>query len=75
MLQRCRGLGFADEAAPAFVIRYQVRGEKLERHDTVEIFVDGFVDDTHAALPEFFENFVMRDGLACHGFLGRVNSV
>ena len=46
----------------------QVGSQKLERDGTAELFVDRFVDPTHPAFPELFEDFVMRDGLTGHGF-------
>ncbi len=75
VLQRCRGFRFPDKAPTAFVVRDQVGSQKLERDGTAELFVDRFVDPTHPAFPKFFEDFVMRDGLAGHGFKVRVNLV
>ena len=62
------GLGFADEAPTAFVVRDQVGSEKLQRDGAIELLVDGFVDDTYPALAKLFEDFVMGNGLAGHDF-------
>src|SRR5579862_2515444 len=44
-----------------------VLGKELESHKTVQPGVLGFIDDTHSAATELFNNFVMRDGLTVHG--------
>ncbi len=41
-------------------------GEELEGDDAFEPGVLGFVDDTHAAFPEFFEDLVVADVEADH---------
>src|SRR6266478_10135028 len=50
--------------------------KKLERDETVETSILGFVDDSHPAATELFDDAVMRDGLADHGrrsrFLARI---
>ena len=41
-------------------------GEELEGDGASELGVFGFVDDTHAAFPDFFEDFVVADVAAGH---------
>jgi hypothetical protein len=42
--------------------------QKLERNETVETTIFGFVNDSHPAATELFDDAVMRDGLADHGW-------
>ena len=42
-------------------------GKKFQGDEAAELGVFGFVDHTHAAATEQFEDAVMRDGLADHG--------
>jgi len=39
-------------------------GKKLQGHKAIELYVLGFVNNTHAASPELLENAVVGDGLA-----------
>jgi len=47
------------------VLSYFVRQE-LESNKAVQIYVFRLIDDTHPPAAEFFDNAVMRDGLAYH---------
>ena len=57
-------LGFALEAAQGLRIFGDIVGQELEGDEAAEFEVFGLVDDTHAATAEFFDDAVMRDGLA-----------
>ena len=43
-----------------------VMRKKLDRNDTLELRIFGFVDAAHAALAELRENFVVEYGFAEH---------
>ena len=43
-----------------------VFGEELEGDEAAELDVFGLVDHAHAAAAEFFEDAIVRDGLADH---------
>jgi hypothetical protein len=43
-----------------------IHRQKLERDETVETSILGFVNDSHPAATELFNDAVMRDGLADH---------
>jgi hypothetical protein len=64
MIQRGGGLGFALKAGQSLRIAGYSLRQKLERDKTSETGVLGFVDDTHSAAAEFFEDAVMRDRLS-----------
>jgi hypothetical protein len=44
-------------------------GEELQGNEAIEPGVFGFVNHTHAATTKFFDNAVVRDGLADHLWL------
>ena len=67
MVQRRRGASFAAEAFERLGIFGRRVGEKLESDETAELRVLSFVDDTHPAAAEQFEDAVVGDGLADHG--------
>ena len=46
-----------------------VFGEKFQGDEAIEPGVFGFVNDTHAATTQLFDNAVVRDGLADHLWL------
>jgi hypothetical protein len=59
MIQRGRGLRLAFEAlAGGRVVEVGLR-EELQSHVAVKTGVLGFVDDAHAAAPEFLEDAVV----------------
>jgi hypothetical protein len=64
MIERGGGLGFALETGEGLRVARDVLREKFQRDETAEARVLGFVDDTHAATTEFFDDAVVRDGLA-----------
>ena len=66
MVECRRGLGFAKEAFLGFGVFNDVGAEKLQRYGTLELGVEGFVNDTHTAFAEFFRDLVMADGLVDH---------
>ena len=70
VVERGRGLGFAPEAGLDVGVAEQMSSEKLQGDRPFEIDVLGFVDDTHPALAEFFEDLVTGDGFADHGPTG-----
>ena len=59
-------LGFANETGLVLGVFERVRGQELQSDRPFQLGVLGLVDDAHPARPEFFEDFVMRDGLADH---------
>ena len=62
---RCR-FRFAVKPFQALFVAQQVRRQKLQGYRAAELGVLGLVDNTHAALAEFFGDEVVRDGLADH---------
>ena len=66
MVQRGSGLGFTLEAAEGLRIAGHFIGQEFQRDKTVEPGVFGFVDHTHPAATEFFDNAVVRNGLVDH---------
>src|SRR6266446_10651988 len=68
MIQGRRSLRFALETGESMRISAYVLRKKLERDETVETSILGFVDDYHPAATELFDDAVMRDGLADHGW-------
>jgi hypothetical protein len=66
MVQGRRGLRLALEAGQSLRIAGHFVRQELERDETVRASVFGFVHDTHAATAEFFEDAVVRNGLANH---------
>ena len=64
---RC-GLRFTPESAECMRLSGHTFRQKLERDEKVETCILGFVDDTHAAATELFEDAIVRDGLANHGW-------
>jgi len=55
-----------DEALFILFIGSEMRREKLQHNDAVELGVLSFLDDAHAALAEFFKNLVVRNSLSDH---------
>ena len=66
VIQRGGGAGFAAKAFECTGIGGDVVGQKFERDESAERQVFGFVDDSHAAATEFFDDAVVRDSLAEH---------
>ena len=66
MVQGRSGLGFALETVERLAILGQVFGQELQRDEAAQGCVFGFVDDTHPAAAQLFDNAVVRDGFADH---------
>ncbi len=65
----CGGsLGLPSKSRQRLCISGHFVRQKLERDETVQPRVFGFVDHAHAAAAQFFENPVVRNGLADHGY-------
>src|SRR5438046_229860 len=66
LVERGRRLGFLDEALARLVVSREIRGQELQRDQTIEPRVDRFVDNAHAAATESFDDPIVRDGPAFH---------
>ena len=66
MIQRGGGLGFAFETGQGLRIFGYIVRQEFQGDEAVKFGVFGFVDYAHAAAAEFFDDAVMRDGLADH---------
>ena len=66
MVQGRSSLGFALEAVQSLRILGQFIRQELEGDKAAEFYIFGLVDDAHPATAEFFDNAVVRDGLADH---------
>src|SRR5437868_1200486 len=72
MIQGRGGTGFAAEAFERIRIVSDIGRNELDRNKASELCVFRFVDHTHATAAEFFDDAVMRDGLADHGQRGAI---
>jgi hypothetical protein len=59
MIQRCRGLCFSEKALAVFC---GMRRKELQRNRATEFQIFGFIDDTHPALAQLFEDSVVGYG-------------
>src|SRR5437867_9863904 len=71
VIQRRGGAGLTLESLQRLALWRILIGQKLQGDVAAKASVFGFVDDTHTARPEFFENSIVGDGsaghaLACH---------
>ena len=66
MIESGGGLGLTSKSRQRLCISGHFVRQKLERDETVQSRVLGFIDHAHAAAAQFFQNAVMRDGLADH---------
>ncbi len=66
MVQRGGSFRLALEAAESLRIFGNFIGQELEGDKAAKFNVFGFIDDTHPAAAEHFNDAVMRDGLADH---------
>ena len=66
MVQGRCGLRFALEARQGCRIARQFGGKKLQRHETMKPGVLRFIDDTHSAAAQLFEDAVMRNEFRVH---------
>jgi hypothetical protein len=64
MIQGRSGLRFALKSGQRLPIPGNFCGKELERHEATQPRILGFVDDTHPATPEFFQDAIVRDRLA-----------
>jgi hypothetical protein len=65
---QCRSrLRFASEAFQGARIVEHFRRQEFQAHGAVEPCVLSFVDNTHTAATELFDDAIVRDGLANHG--------
>src|SRR5439155_17733909 len=67
MIESGCGACFAKEVSFVFVADSNSFGQEFQSHDTFELGVERFIDDTHTASAEFFGDAVMRDRLIDHG--------
>jgi hypothetical protein len=76
MIQRRCGASFEHETLKRSGIPGKILRQKLQGHAAAESQVLGFVDNAHPAAAQLAGDFVVRDGLADHGFsrsmLGRL---
>jgi hypothetical protein len=64
MVQCRSGLGLTPKAFERLRVSGHVFWKKFESDKSVEASVLGLIDDTHPTAAEFFEDAVVRDGLA-----------
>jgi hypothetical protein len=64
MVQCGRGSGFSAEAFQGLAVFAELAGKKFKGNKAIEAGVLGFVDHTHPAPTEFFENAIVGDGAA-----------
>jgi hypothetical protein len=67
MVQGRGSLSLPLETAESLRIPGDLIGEELQGDETVQLYVLSLVDHAHAAATEFFDDAVVRDGLADHG--------
>ena len=70
MIERGGGAGLAPEAFEGLRVFCEFVRQKFEGDVAAEVRILGFVDDTHTAAAEFFDDAVMRDGLSVQGRVG-----
>jgi hypothetical protein len=68
MIQLCQCPGFTGEPFRKCRIIADPGRKNLQRNDAIELFLSGFVDRTHAALADEFQDFELRKML--RNFLG-----
>jgi hypothetical protein len=66
MIQSRSSLSFTAESFECLRVAGQVFWKELQRDEAVESRVLGFIDHAHPAATEFFQDAVVRDGLANH---------
>ena len=67
MIQRRCGTSLASKTFKGLGIGGRIIGEKLERDETSQLGVFGFINHAHATAAQEFNDAVVRDGLADHG--------
>jgi hypothetical protein len=66
VIQGRRGLRLTLEAGQSLRILGNIVREELQSDKTVELYVLGLVHHTHPAAAEFFDDAIVRNGLADH---------
>jgi hypothetical protein len=66
MVQRGSGARLAPKTFQSLRILRHCLGQKFQRNETAKLGVFGFVHNAHAAATKFFDDAVVRDGLADH---------
>ena len=66
MIERRRRASLSSKALQHLRILCQLIGEKLERDKAAKEEILGFVDNTHAAATQHFDDSIVGDGLADH---------
>src|SRR5262249_55490486 len=66
VVKRTGGAGLLGETPQVFFIAELLGGQQFQGDEAIQPRVTGFVDHAHAALPELFGDFVVRDGTADH---------
>src|SRR5262249_16406100 len=74
MIESRRRLGFAPKAFQRMRIFGEIFGQEFQCNKSTKFGVFGLVNHAHAAATEFFENAIVRDGLAYERF-GVLHSV
>ena len=69
MLKRRRCSGLLHEAAPPLFVLYQYGRQDLEGDVTIQLDVEGTVDNPHASSADFLEDLVVRKRSPDHGCL------
>ena len=67
MIEGRSGLRLTLEAGQCLRVAADLIGEEFQGNEPMEACVFGFINNTHPAATEFFDNTVMGDGFADHG--------
>ncbi len=67
MVQLGQGHGLFAEASAGRVVTQSARGQNLQCHIAVELFITGAVNHTHSSGGYFFQDAVVAECLANHG--------
>ena len=67
MVQGGSSLCLTVEAAQSLGVWREPVRKELQGNEAVEFDILGFIDHTHAAATELFDDSIMRDGLSNHG--------
>src|SRR5215212_1784987 len=70
MLKMRRGFGFAAEPQYFLFARELSRENHLQRDDTIQTDLPRAIDDSHAAAPDFFEQFEVTEAARVFGRTG-----
>jgi hypothetical protein len=75
VVKRGRSLGLPLKAAEGLCVVGDIGRQEFERNETVQLYVFGFVHDTHPAAAQLLDDAVVGDGLADHLFEGLTAAV